>query len=208
MRIGFRNRTQFFTINPFRKTPVFVENQNSLEQSIRHRRTVSRYQLTEIDPSIFTKWLELSVLAPNHKHTFPWSVIRLTGQSKIQLKDWGREVRKRKGLLEDENLLNELWVHPEVFIFAQKLSSDPKTSQEDYATVSCSIYAFMLQAIAFGFQSKWTTGQMIQGHTLYKIAGLSEEDHAIVGLITVGVPASPAGPQRRPPLSSYFREIA
>ena len=173
---------------------------------ISQRRTVHRYRKSDIDDELIKRGLELALLAPNHKFTFPWKFIVCgpKAQNAIFEIALSNALKKAEAIGEDHesvrNDVTEKFLNPaKIVLFARKKTAELKQSHEDYASVACAIQNFTTYLSGNGYDSKWSTGSVSTSDKIYKIAGLNPEEFVIDGLIIVGKNIADRYPPRRRP---------
>lgn len=182
----------------------------SLENAIRTRRTVSSFKPTQISDQEIQKALELALLAPNHKHTFPWKFIRVGPQAKLVIANQAVEASLAKGLnlnAEQKTELVERFTNPTMLAFVQKISGTAFQQEEDYATVVCSLHSVMLYFADKGFLSKWSTAGLSTSERTYNALGVQSAQERVIGLLMIGEANQALGPQRRPVLDHLFIKV-
>lgn len=189
------------------KTPL------TLEQAILARRTVHEFQPSSIDSKLLLHGLNLSLRAPNHKHTFPWHFVIVGPETRKKLVELDLKLRGALSgeILKDddaERLKTEArLLNPAALVaFYQKRVPDPKTMREDYATISSSIDHFTLFLSSEGYSLKWSTGMLSVHAETQALLGVDMDLWESVGFVWVGLPAKEMGtPQKRPSLESCLR---
>lgn len=184
-----------------------------VESCIVSRRTVHRYENSEIELSTIERACELALLAPNHKHTFPWYFISLGPHTRtklipdaIKLKLAKTENPDAQQRLAIEKQTTDTWMNPAAIIACcQKLHHDTKLNRENYASVACGIQNMTLYLKSKSWDSKWSTGKITELQTTYDALGVNSGEHFIAGFLFVGKPASPLGKQTRPKVQDTLK---
>lgn len=196
-----------------------MENQNAFDLVLQNCRTIHKFANTPVDARIIERALENSLLAPNHKFTFPWKFYWAGRETKARLIELAATIKFSNKAsnkdsireLEYENISNEEKInlankfnHPEVIVFTQKRSDDAFTAKEDYASLSCAVQLFALSLASCGLGYKWSTGKITRHPSTYEILNISSEDEEIIGFISAGHAARDPGPRKRPKLSEVL----
>ncbi len=183
---------------------------HSVEEVIEKRRTIHAFKPGEVPEAILTRALELALLAPNHKLTFPWRFIRLRPGARARLADVAAELKGKKKALAPavlENIRAKYKTEGSITLFAMKKTDDAHQAREDYAAVACAIQNFSLYLWDKGFGTKWSTGGAIHDPRTYELANLNPSEFELVGLVWAGaflrVPPTPA----RPPLGEALHTV-
>lgn len=170
-------------------------------------RTIHKFTDRPVSRQIIEKALKNSLLAPNHKFTFPWKFYWAGKETKSKLVDLALQIKTLKlGELsdEDKSKIVDSYTNPELIAFVQKRTDDPFTAKEDYASLSCSVQLFALSLAQDGIGYKWGTGKITRHPEAYRFFGIDQEQEEIIGFIFAGHGARPAGPRRRPELSEVL----
>lgn len=170
-------------------------------------RTIHKFSDRPVEGEIIVKALQNSLLAPNHKFTFPWKFYWAGPETKANLIDLATQIKTFKfGELDEEEKLKiqQKFNYPELIAFVQKKNDDPFISKEDYASLSCSVQLFALTLAELGVGYKWGTGKITRHPQAYRFFGIDQDKEEIIGFIFAGYPARPAGPRRRPQLSQVL----
>lgn len=168
-------------------------------------RTVHHYDATfEVDPKIIEEALEISLMAPNHKFTFPWKYYWPSIETRQKITEAFVKLKGGDNLEKQEGVRKTFSSMSEVIFFTQKLAKDEFTRKEDYATLSCSVQLFALALAERGLSYKWSTSSVMTESALYEILKIDQESEEIIGMIFVGRPEGELPPRRRPNLSDVL----
>lgn len=177
----------------------------------RRRRTAHKYLPEPVAHEVVLEALESALLAPNHKHTFPWHFLVVGNETRRKLAERVFAIKKSQnpefGEEQRQSGLESFLTPPVLVVFAQTRSETEFQRREDYATVSCAIHNFTLALAERGLGSKWSTAGYITDAEVYKILGLSEVEFEIAGFVWGGTPATEPSPQRRPYLSQVLKVL-
>lgn len=175
----------------------------AIDDIIRKRRTVHIYKDTEIPQEEVMACLELALLAPNHKHTYPWSFVVVGMETRRQLVALATEGKASKQEKASTKILN-----PGALVaFCCKRSDDPKQAREDYASVAAAIQNYSLSMMAKGYYSKWSTGKLSSREETYEILGVDAKTQEIVGFIWAGEPMVRIPEQKRPEFAATVKVL-
>jgi len=181
-------------------------------EALRTRRTVHSYQESEIAPEVLKEALELALLAPNHKFTFPWKFVVVGSETRAKLFELNKYVKRKTDEPftpeEEEKLEQKLrpkMLHPAALVvFCCAKNEDDFRQREDYATIACSIQNFTLALTGHGYGTKWSTGAITRAPETYKLLDVNPDAHEIVGFVWVGHGDAPLPPQKRPSLDEVL----
>jgi nitroreductase len=179
-------------------------------QLVRSRRTVHNYLPEKVSEELVVEALRLSLWAPNHKLTFPWSYTLVGPVARERIADLALELKiKKDAQMSDlkKRLQRESVLTPShVVSFGIRLS-EPKQEHEDTATVAASIYAASLFLWDNGISTKWTTSGWSKHARTYEILGLNPSEVRLEGCLLIGKPAVVPALHERPPLDSFLRRV-
>lgn len=186
-----------------------MENINSLtfNSLIESCRTIHKFSDRQVDPALIEQALKNSLLAPNHKFTFPWKFYWVGVETKSKLIELATEIKSSKFADfsdEDKAKLAAKYKNPEIIVFTQKRHEDSFTSKEDYASLSCAVQLFALSLASSGVGYKWSTGKITRDTATYEILNIDVQNEEIIGFIFAGHAARPPGARKRPELSQVL----
>jgi nitroreductase len=153
--------------------------------------------------------LKLSLLAPNHKKTFPWKIIRASDQLRESLADVSADQKIQTGATQAEAQAarSKSLAAKELIIFVlKKLPNDAFREREDYATLCCSIQLLALSLREKGYGYKWSTGKITRGPEVATLLSLGEQEE-VVGFIWAGREAKAPVLGKRPQLAEILEVI-
>lgn len=171
-------------------------------------RTVHRYDETKkVEEKVIEEALNISLLAPNHKFTFPWKFYWPTSETREKIIELFAKIKGAGNSEKEEASRKTYKAMSEILFFSQKLAKDEFTRKEDYASLSCAVQLFALALAEKGVSYKWSTSSVIKDESLYKLLNIKREEEEIVGMISVGYPEGVIPPRRRPELSDVLVRI-
>lgn len=154
------------------------------------RRSVEKYQPTDVPRDAITRALECAIHAPNHFLTQPWRFRLLNDTQAAQLTEMSKFGGTKK-LLE---------ACPQLMVISIDMSPDGKNDDmewnvrglEDHAACACAIQNMMLSLASQGIGSKWMTGKMgISGEDILGIFDDTADTEHYMGTFMIGYPAVP-----------------
>jgi nitroreductase len=177
-----------------------------LAQITASRRTVHNYKTDKVDDSLVLRALELSLWAPNHKLTFPWSYVWVGPAARSRLADLSAELKAAKKPLSDveKTAVRATVTNPSHLIALGIRRSDEHRQHEDFATLAASVQIACLYLWEKGVGTKWTTGGWTRHSNTYKILGVNPEDISLEGGLMIGVPVIVPAATSRPSLDKFL----
>jgi len=179
-----------------------------LHEALRTRRTIQRFASGPIPDGALERALEASLLAPNHKLTYPWrfsipgpvtrqALFRVGLRLRIAKKGTGPEVAAhvRSTMLDPAHLV----------VVSQVIDPDPVRAQEDYASCATAAFTLMLSLHADGVGTMWGTGRIVREPETFDILGLDPARDRIVAFVWIGRPAIVPQTPPRPPRADVTR---
>ena len=153
--------------------------------------------------------LELCLLAPNHKMTFPWKIIRASGELRQKIADVTADYKARSGGNEQEcevSRQRSLSAKELVIFVHKKNPEDTFREREDYATLCCSIQLLALSLRDLGYGYKWSTGKVSRAPEVSGLLGVKDLEE-VIGFVWVGKEGKALGVAKRPLLKEVLEEI-
>ncbi len=183
-----------------------------VSETVRHRRTVYRFQARTLPEGLLEELLETACHVPNHKHTQPWRFAVVRGTALARLGDLRVELQRQRSAKDGKPvgdlaaLRAEVEEAAAVVYVLQSVADDDKRRQEDYA--SCIIVAYALQLVAWeqGVGARWNTGQLTRGKAVREFLG-ADEGEEIVCCLVLGYPAEVPPNWSHRPLGEITRYI-
>lgn len=155
--------------------------------------------------------LELSLLAPNHKLTFPWRVYEVEGEYRHKLADLSASMMKEKGGDGEsiEKARDKVLDPSCLLVYTLPLKPENAFEErEDYATISCSIQLLALALQSEGWHYKWSTGGLTRHAKTYELLEIFPDKEEIVGFIWIGRAKVLPKLKERPPVGEVLRQLS
>lgn len=180
-------------------------------EAIRQRRTAHSYEPSTISDEDLREALQMAMLAPNHKLTFPWKFVIVGPESRQALKEQKKQEALAKRatpptdaeLAKMEEQLQQKMIHPAALVaFCCARNDDDYRQREDYAAVCCGIQNFSIALAAKGYQTKWGSGRVTRSPETYELLNVDSSRFEIVGFLWVGKVKGDLPFQMRPPLEA------
>ncbi|HEV3155955.1 MAG TPA: nitroreductase [Candidatus Baltobacteraceae bacterium] len=181
-------------------------------EALRTRRSIPQLQ-GEVDDATIARFVDLAVLAPNHRLTEPWLFTLISGETRKRLgRRWAESLADERGLRDEKRSgfingeVGKLLRAPAILAVSTRTDPDPEVALEDYAATAAAIENLLLAAHADGLGAMWRTGLMASHPTMRTLLGLDPSDR-IVGFVYLGIPeqAPPETPNRRK--AEVFRRL-
>ena len=139
-----------------------------IKELISSRRTIKKFKADKVEKEKILEWLQVSTFAPNHKMTEPWEILFI-----------GEKTRKE--LNHKTNFGNA----PLLIAVLSNKGRNVLEREENYASVSCFIQNFILQAWDSGVGTFWSSvGASQIGRKVLQVS----EEYDVVGVIAIGYP--------------------
>ena len=142
---------------------------------VKSRRTVHKFDATEVDDGVLRRALECAIAAPNRSGTEPWRFIKLGKQTIAKLVEL-------RGKIEGSGGSFVSWTrvpHWSVVTYPRKKpNSGPDGNmqqREDFKSVCCAVQNFMLSMWSEGIGTKWTDGPIQGRMNLQSCVGLTKK---------------------------------
>jgi len=160
---------------------------------VKSRRTVHKFDATEVDDGVLRRALECAIAAPNRRGTEPWRFIKLGPETVGRVRELrkemhARDVGRRKA---DGSFVSWTEVpHWLVVTYARAAAgsgSDAMMQQrEDFKSVCCAVQNFLLSMWSEGIGTKWTDGPIQKTREFADICGIDLEKEKVAGVIWYG----------------------
>ena len=181
-------------------------------QAILERRTAHLWKSPDeggaVPDVVVKRALEAAHSAPCHKFTWPWGFVWAGPETRAEIFDLGVSLKcpnKAPSPRVLEKLTAKMKNPAHLVAVTQTLVEDPFTSREDYAACARASQNMALSIHADGFASKWSSGGLTCHTETYRLLGVSQSTHTLIGFVWIGVPqATPAKPDRSP-LNTHIR---
>jgi nitroreductase len=175
------------------------------QELISSTRTIHGFTDEKIPDAIINNVIELALMAPNHKFTFPWKFL-LLGE-KTQSKIFENALKLKFGETipsEERDSMQDKLLNPRMLFVIQKRNEDTFTSKEDYATIACSVQILALALAEQKIGYKWSTAKFSTIDSTYKLLDLNIQNEEIVGCILIGKPKGEPKKRVRPSVSEVL----
>jgi nitroreductase len=157
------------------------------------RRTVHKFDATEVDDGVLRRALECAIAAPNRSGTEPWRFIKLGPETVNRVRELrtemhARDVGRRRA---DGSFVSWTAVpHWIVITYARAppgAGPDGKMQQrEDFKSTCCAVQNFLLSMWSEGIGTKWTDGPIQRTREFADICGVDREKEKVAGVIWYG----------------------
>jgi nitroreductase len=158
----------------------------TFQQLVKSRRTVHRFDATEVDDGVLRRAIECAIAAPNRSGTEPWRFIKLGKQTIAKLVEL-------RGKIEGSGGSFVSWTRVPHWIVVtyprKKPNSGPDGNmqqREDFKSVCCAVQNFMLSMWSEGIGTKWTDGPIQRTDEFAKLCGIDQEKEKVAGVIWYG----------------------
>jgi nitroreductase len=172
--------------------------------AIRRRTSVRRFRPDPVPRGVIETLLDCAVRAPNHKLTEPWRFAVLTGGARDRFAVLRARQRLKRFSDPDsdearssaEKMRVETEATPAIIVISCAVNSDERTREEDFAAAMMAITNLLIAAESQGLGTYLRTGALMRDPELEAIVAL-EQGFRIVGMVSLGYPASQDPPRRR-----------
>uniref|UniRef100_A0A7S2LKI3 EF-hand domain-containing protein n=1 Tax=Skeletonema marinoi TaxID=267567 RepID=A0A7S2LKI3_9STRA len=158
----------------------------TFQQLVKSRRTVNKFDATEVDDGVLRRAIECAIAAPNRSGTEPWRFIKLGKETIAKLVDL-------RGQIEGSGGSFVSWTRVPHWIVVtyprKKPDSGPDGNmqqREDFKSVCCAVQNFMLSMWSEGIGTKWTDGPIQRTEEFAKACGIDLEKEKVAGVIWYG----------------------
>lgn len=161
----------------------------NIEQLINETRTVHNFDASKkVSDDIIKKSLEVSMLAPNHRMTFPWNFKIIGPETRNKIIKVILSMKVKEGSPADlaQRIEAKMSAPSHMIAVVQKVKENSFEMKEDYATLSCSIQLTALYLRSQGIAYKWSTSGFTTHIKTYALLGLNPQANNIIGFILVG----------------------
>jgi nitroreductase len=182
--------------------------------AIERRTSVRGFRPDPVPRDVIERLLDCAVRAPNHKLTEPWRFAVLTGAAR----DRYAALRARQRLTRFSNpeseearsaadrMRRETEETPAIVVVVCAVSPDERTREEDFAAAMMATANLLIAAESLGLGTYLRTGSIMQDPEVEALVGL-EQGFRIVGVVSLGYPASKEPPRRRRPAAELTRWV-
>lgn len=154
---------------------------------VKSRRTVHRFDATEVDDGVLRRALECAIAAPNRSGSEPWRFIKLGKETVGKI----TELRDKLGGKKDGSFVS--WTKAPHWIVVTYTRAELDSGiegqmkqREDFKSVCCAVQNFMLSMWSEGIGTKWTTGPVQRTPEFAEICGVDLEKEKVAGVIWYG----------------------
>ena len=182
--------------------------------AIQRRTSVRKYREEPVPREVIERVLDCAVRAPNHKLTEPWRFAVLTGGAVKKLAELRARHRLKRytdpdsseALAGMEKVRRETAATPAFVVVMCAVSDDDITREEDYAAAMMATANLLIAAESQGLGTYLKTGGIMRDPGLAELVGLGH-GFRIVGVVSLGYPASEDPPRRRRPAAELTRWV-
>ncbi len=181
-----------------------------IEKLIKTRRTIHSYKSDKVPDEVLHTAIELAVMAPNHRLTFPWRFYRVGLNLKSKIADLQVETKNKKAPLSEiaQNAVRKKYLEGgELLIVGIKKNNDPEILKEDYAALACALQNMALYLWDKGYGTKWSTGKVLTHDLLFSSLEISRDKIELCGFFWIGVPADIPHEPKRPPVEEFLFNV-
>lgn len=173
----------------------------NFQNLVRSRRTIHKFDATEVDDGVLRRALECAIAAPNRRGSEPWRFIKLGKQTV-------GKVDKLRDELHNKNLANTgddapkstgvdgsfvSWTKVPHWIVVTYTKAPPDSGpdgkmqqREDFKSTCCAVQNFLLSMWSEGIGTKWTDGPIQRTEEFADICGIDLETEKVAGVIWYG----------------------
>ena len=159
---------------------------NGFQNMVKSRRTVNKFDATEVDDGVLRRALECAIAAPNRRGTEPWRFIKL-GKETV-----GKVVKLREKLQVGGGSF-ESWTKVPHWIVVTYTRAPPDSGpdgkmqqREDFKSTCCAVQNLLLSMWSEGIGTKWTDGPIQRTPEFAEICGVDLEKEKVAGVIWYG----------------------
>ena len=182
--------------------------------AIQRRTSVRRFRPDPVPREAIARLLDCAVRAPNHKLTEPWRFAVVTGAARGRLAEFRARHRLKRytdpGSEEAragaEKVRRETEETPAFVVVMCALNPDELTREEDYAAAMMATANLMIAAESLGLGTYLKTGGIMRDPGVAELVGL-DEGFRVVGVVSLGYPATDEPPRRRRPADGLTRWV-
>jgi nitroreductase len=153
---------------------------------VKSRRTVNKFDATEVDDGVLRRALECAIAAPNRRGTEPWRFIKL-GKETV-----GKVVKLREQMQMGSGSF-ESWTKVPHWIVVTYTKAPPDSGpdgkmqqREDFKSTCCAVQNLLLSMWSEGIGTKWTDGPIQRTKEFADICGIDLEKEKLAGVIWYG----------------------
>jgi len=159
----------------------------AVQNVLLERRTVTHFDQTPISEDVLTRAVECAIRAPNYSESEPWRFISVGPETARKIAQLRVDELIDKGNYEGAGAKMKRWIDiPGWCVVTTKISDDPVTEQEDFASTASAVQNFMLSMWSEGVGSRLTCGPITQTKEYAELAGVNRAKERVVGCIWYG----------------------
>lgn len=173
--------------------PWYAEAIDSAQQTavgfqnlVKSRRTIHKFDATEVDDGVLRRALECAIAAPNRRGTEPWRFIKLGKETVARVVKLREEIDGSSGSFVS-------WTKVPHWIVVTYPKADPGSGpdgkmqqREDFKSTCCAVQNFLLSMWSEGIGTKWTDGPIQRTAEFAKICGIDLDREKVAGVIWYG----------------------
>jgi nitroreductase len=153
---------------------------------VKSRRTVNKFDATEVDDGVLRRALECAIAAPNRRGTEPWRFIKLGKETVAKVVKLRGQMQKKEGSFESWTKVPH-WIVVTYTRAAPDSGPDGKMQQrEDFKSTCCAVQNLLLSMWSEGIGTKWTDGPIQRTPEFAEICGVDLDKEKIAGVIWYG----------------------
>eukprot|EP00804_Cyclotella_cryptica_P019237 CCRYP_006136-RA/>CCRYP_006136-RA protein AED:0.32 eAED:0.32 QI:0/-1/0/1/-1/0/1/0/234 len=153
---------------------------------VKSRRTIHKFDATEVDDGVLRRALECAIAAPNRRGTEPWRFIKLGKETVGKVVELRKKMQKGEGSFESWTKVPH-WIVVTYTRAPPDSGSDRKMQQrEDFKSTCCAVQNFLLSMWSEGIGTKWTDGPIQRTPEFADICGVDLDKEKIAGVIWYG----------------------
>ncbi|KAL3773709.1 hypothetical protein ACHAWO_009878 [Cyclotella atomus] len=153
---------------------------------VKSRRTINKFDATEVDDGVLRRALECAIAAPNRRGTEPWRFIKLGKETVGKVVKLREQMQMGSGSFESWTKVPH-WIVVTYTRAPPDSGPDGKMQQrEDFKSTCCAVQNMLLSMWSEGIGSKWTDGPLQRTPEFAEICGVDLEKEKIAGVIWYG----------------------
>ncbi|MCB0385993.1 MAG: nitroreductase [Bdellovibrionales bacterium] len=184
----------------------------AVNEIILARRTIHDFKRDPVPDELVEEAIRLSLVAPNHKLTFPWHYFWPKGKVRVDLAELAVKIKQQSpgdpispAML--ERARNKFLAPPVLIALGLKKTENDFQAREDYATLACGVQNMALYLWEKGVGCKWSTGKPSRHEETYRLLKANPEEIELVGFLWVGYPEKIPPMMPRPELSQVLQVV-
>lgn len=178
----------------------------TFQNLVQSRRSVHKFDATEVDDGVLRRALECAIAAPNRRGTEPWRFIKLGKETVGKISDLRDELRNKRNSGETttaaggDSSINigvggsfVSWTKVPHWIVVTYAKAPPNSGpdgkmqqREDFKSTCCAVQNFLLSMWSEGIGTKWTDGPIQRTEEFAEICGINLEKEKVAGVIWYG----------------------